>query len=381
MVTLAAMLVVLGPLSMEAVLPALAQMEVHFRISTSSSQLIMSAWLVGSAVGQLLWGPVGDRVGRRPALAFSSAGFAGASAVCILAPAFEGLLLGRFLQGLATGGGAVLSRAVVRDWYSGERAVRLFGVLSSALFLAPMIGPVLGGFLATHFGWTGIYVFVGLWSLGALALIGTSLEESFPPDRRSSGRAPLWTVLAQVGRNRQFVLCSLIVAASSAGMFAFITGSPDMLINQMGMSPLNFGLSFLVVAAGFIAGVQLSRLLTPRGLRTRLAVGLAMGLVAGIALTLQTTSHGVVQAIGPCLLFYLGLGIVQPLSMAAALEPFQQTAGAAASLVGFGMMTTGAVASMIVGRLHDQAEVGIGLFFAVGSGVGLLAVAGLKERR
>jgi len=358
----------LGPFSMEAVVPGLQGTANFFNRTSEDVQIVLTAWLVGSALGQLFWGPVSDRIGRRNALSVAAFLFAVCSVACYSAQDFRLLLLGRLGQGLSAGAGSVTSKALVRDWYSGDRAVRLFGYLTSAVFLGPMIAPVLGGYLVEYFDWRSVYLFLAGWATLCFMVVLPGLTESLPPKARARKTTTPFNIATELFTNPQFRKALLIVLATGAGMFGFVTGSAELFLSELGVSPTLFGYLFLLIATGFVLGTKINSSLTNRSPGFRYRLGAAACLAGGVSLIIlwSTQFDQLWPTVGACFLYYLGLGIVQPQAMGEALQPFPHMAGAASAWMGFGLMGAGALSSALVGRLHQETEVGMGILFLVG---------------
>jgi DHA1 family bicyclomycin/chloramphenicol resistance-like MFS transporter len=171
-------LVALGPLSTDLYLPSLPALTAYFGVGEAAGQLTLSAFLLGLAGGQIIYGPLSDRYGRRPVLLFGLALYAIASIVCVFAPSIQVLVIARFCQACGACVGPVLGRAVVRDVYGREGAARILSYLSAAIALAPAIGPIIGGFVETWFGWRANFIVLSLYGAAALALTFAILPET-----------------------------------------------------------------------------------------------------------------------------------------------------------------------------------------------------------
>src|SRR6266702_6980044 len=242
-----------GPMSIDMYLPAFPALTRHFHATEAQVQLTLTACLAGLALGQLLYGPVSDALGRRRPLYAGLAAYAAASALCVVAPSVTVLTGLRLVQGLGGAAGIVIARAVVRDLYSGVAAARFFSLLMLVTGLAPMLAPILGGLLLRFTSWRGVFIILAI--IGTLLLLSaaTSLGETLPPERRQSGgiRITLATFYRLL-TNRSFIGYALPCGLAFAAMFAYISGSPFVLQTSYGISPQLFSIIFGTNAFGLV---------------------------------------------------------------------------------------------------------------------------------
>lgn len=350
-------LVALGPLSTDFYLPALPAITLALGTDVASTQLTLSVFLAGFGVGQLAYGPLSDRFGRRPVLLVGLVIYVLASVVCTLAPAIEALIAARFLQALGACAGPVLGRAIVRDIYGPHDSARILSYMGAAMALAPLIGPVLGGTLTVAFGWRATFVFLTLFSLTQSLLVWRMLDETNA--HRDSGATRPGQIIGNfktlIGDRmyRGVLLCN---ACTYAGLFSFISGSPFVFINIFGFSPQAMGLAFGVMVSGYIVGTTISGRLSRRyGAPRLLFAGAVLGALAGttmLVLALAGWEHPV-SVMGPMVFFSCSLGLVMPNATAMGLAPYPKMAGAAASLMGFVQMSLSAVVGTLVGHGLD----------------------------
>jgi DHA1 family bicyclomycin/chloramphenicol resistance-like MFS transporter len=373
-----------GPLSIDMYLPGLPAMARSLDAGASEAQLTLTACLVGLALGQLLAGPLSDRLGRRRPLLVGVAAYSVASLVCARAPSVEVFTGVRLIQGLAGAAGIVISRAAVRDMYAGVEAARFFSILMLVNGLAPILAPVIGGQLLKITSWRG--VFVTLAVIGAVLLLGAlaAFHETLPPDRRRSDglRATLGT-MRDLCRDRVFVGYATASGLSFAAMFSYIAGSPFVLEDIYGVSPQVFSAVFAVNACGIVAASQLNHHLlaryTPRALlRAALLAGAGAGVVL---LTLVLIGGlGVWSVIVPLFVVVASVGMVMPNSTALALTDHPEAAGSASALLGMLQFVVGAVAAPLVGIAGKHTAVPMALMIAL-LGVGALVAMGALTRR
>jgi MFS transporter, DHA1 family, multidrug resistance protein len=348
-------LAALGPLSIDMYLPSLPSIERDLRTTASMTQLTLAAYFAGLGVGQLAYGPLTDRFGRKRPLYFGLTLYVLASAGCALAPNAEALIALRFLQALGGAAGPVVMRAVVRDLYRGAEAARMLSMLILVMGAAPILAPLLGGFTLTIAGWRTIFVVLTVLGAACLALMAAALPET------SATRTPIALRSLASGMrgllgHRSFVAYTLTGAFSQAGMFAYISGSPFVLIELFHVSPQRYGWFFGANALGFIAASQVNhRLLAGRGpgsLRSRGTVATAS--VGALLLAIAMSEAGGLPAVAAALFaFLVSLGFIGPNATALAMEEQGQRAGLASAVLGSIQFGIAACASSLVGLLND----------------------------
>ncbi|HEU4466032.1 MAG TPA: Bcr/CflA family efflux MFS transporter, partial [Agromyces sp.] len=247
------LLTVFGPISMDLYLPLLPALTLDLGAATSMAQLTVTSCLVGLALGQLIAGPLSDRLGRRLPLLVGVIAYIATSVWCAVSPSVEVLIVARFVQGLAGGVGLVIAQAAGRDLYSGGALIRYFGRITVLSGLAAIVGPLLGGLLATVTDWRGLFLFLagigGAILLAVLFLFG----ETLPADRRTRGgfaqtRRDYRTLLA----DRRFVGAVLVSGLAYAAVFAYLAGATYVLQGIYGLSPQQYALAFGLNSAGFM---------------------------------------------------------------------------------------------------------------------------------
>ncbi|HYD70685.1 multidrug effflux MFS transporter [Azospirillum sp.] len=350
-------LVAFGPLSTDLYLPSLPALVGVFDTDIATVQLTLSVFLVGFAVSQLVYGPVSDRFGRRPALLGGIAIYLVASVACVFADSVGQLIVARFFQALGACCGPVVARAVVRDVFERDRAATVLAYMSMAMTLAPAVGPVLGGMLTQAFGWRANFVTLAVIAVAVLAATATLLRETnVHRDAEALRPSRLLTNYLRLFRDRGFGGHALTAACTYSGIFAFISGSSFVLIERVGLSPAAYGLSFAVVVLGYTAGSFLAGRLTLRvGGHRMVRLGTAVSSVGGLVGAALAWS-GIVSVpaiVLPLFVFNLGAGLTLPNAMAGAVGPYPTMAGLASALLGFAQMGLAAVVGILVGHLHD----------------------------
>lgn len=347
-----------GPLTTDMYLPSLPDIARLLGASSAQVQLTVSAYLIGFAAGQIIYGPVSDRHGRKPVLIGAIALYCAASLACALSTSIEMLIVARAFQALGGSGGIVLTRAIVRDIYSGAHAGRELSVIGSVMALAPVLAPILGGLIQTAFGWRVTFLaLVGAGFAGA-AVVWALLPETL--NNRAAEPVSLPSMLRSyriVGRNPAYLAYLSITSASYAGLFAWISGSAFVLQDLYGLAPFDFGVAFALGSVGYMIGSAIAaRLVIRLGLDGVLGLGGCACAAGGLAMVAAVAS-GLTSSISlvlPMAVYLAGLGMVLPQGIAGAMTPFPERAGAASSLFGFLQQTAAAVCGAAVGWFLGQ---------------------------
>jgi DHA1 family bicyclomycin/chloramphenicol resistance-like MFS transporter len=350
-------LVAFGPLSIDMYLPAMPALSGEFRVPLSTIEFSLSAFLIGMAIGQLLYGPVSDRFGRKPLLYIGLLLYAAASAACALAPTATFFVGFRVLQALGSCAGVVVARAMVRDMFAPREAAGAFSLMMLVMGAAPILAPLAGGYITAYFGWRAIF-----WILASLALLcagvlSRALPETHAPDPSVRLRDAFRTY-GRILRHRQFMGYALSGSLAQAGMMAYITGAPFIFIELFGVPTEHFGWLFGLNALGLISMAQVNLLLLRR-FRLDQVLRCAFLLLAGIGCLLATA--GVlgwgIWPVGIGLFSYLAvLGITFPNTAAGALADQGATAGSASALMGSVQFTLGFLGSALLSRLHAHSS-------------------------
>ena len=379
---LLALLTAVGPMSVDLYLPSLPELGRVFGASVPQVQLTLSGYLLCFAIGQIVFGPISDHVGRKPVLLAALSLYVAVCLGCMFATSIEMLIALRCLQALGVAGAPVLARAIVRDLYQGVRAGRELARMGSITALAPVVAPSLGGILQSTFGWRASFLGMAALGLCAMLLVIRLLPETMkqPPKHPMS----LPSIIRGYGmflRHRTFRIYLAIVSASYGGLFAWISGSSFVLQDLYGLSPLLFGLVFAAATLGYGVGTLLAAKLVVRiGIdRTIVCGGVALaagGLAMAAAIALGATSPAALAA--PMALYLCGLGLAMPQSMAGALMPFPERAGAASSLLGFLQQATASAIGIVVGQMLGSSALPLAAIIAA---MGVLALALALFRR
>jgi DHA1 family bicyclomycin/chloramphenicol resistance-like MFS transporter len=354
---LLAALTAVGPLSTDMYLPSLPDIARDLNASTSQVQLTISSYLIGFACGQILYGPVSDRHGRKPVLLAAVALFCAASIVCMLATSVDMLILARIAQALGGSGAVVVTRAIVRDLYSGARAGRELSVISSVMAVAPVLAPMVGGMLQAAFGWRSIFVLLVVAGVSAFVIVWALLPETLQKRDEATSASSMLQSYRVIVSNRVFLAYLGLGFFSYAGLFAWISGASFVLQNLYGLTPLVFGFIFAIATFGYFTGTTIAaRIVTRVGLDGMIGIGSVLcaagGLLACVSIALGLTSS--LSLVIPVAIFLAGFGMVLPQSIAGAITPFPERAGAASSLLGFVQQIGAALCGALVASLLGE---------------------------
>lgn len=374
-VALIAALVALGPLSTDMYLPALPTMVTFFETNTDQIQLTLSSFLAGFAISQLVYGPLADRFGRKPAIVGGMLLFTLASIGCVYAQSVESLILWRFLQALGGCAGPVLGRAMIRDIYGPQDAARILSFIATAMALAPAVAPLLGGYLVIWFEWQSIFlVLAGYGALMSLFFI-FKVPESLSDEHRQSFRLlPMLKNYSILLRHRRYMGYVLSCSFVYSGLFAFISGSSFVVVGYFQVPEQYFGYFFAIAVAGYMLGSFVAGRLSRRfQVNTLLMCGAVVALLAGVfmAVVVILQWYQIIPVIAPMFFYMVGVGLVMPQAMAGALAPFASMAGTASALMGFLQMSIAALTGVGVGHLHDGTP---GVMLSAISAMGLLTL-------
>lgn len=372
----------LGPFSFDMYLPAFPQMAAFFDTDAYMIQVSLTACLLGLSVGQVAMGAFSDVFGRRKPLLIAMIVYVLSSFGCALAPNIYVFVVLRFVQGFAISAGTI-SGAIVRDLYSGVELTKVFSLLSMIRSLAPLLAPIAGGIVVSYLPWKAVFVFLGLLGVYLTAVTVWKLEETLPPERRVSGSAQtLWRNYKSLLLNRTFMGYALVQGCMSAGIFAYISGTPFIYQNIYGVSPQMFSMLFALNGISLILGSQLVRGLAGKVSERRiLLVGLSLALVTAIAVLAVILAHGPLIALVVSLFFFVAAnGITHPSSFALAMESQGHIAGSAAALLGVIPFLLGSVTSPLVGIAGESSAVPLGVILIATCSLSFMAYAGLVKK-
>lgn len=342
----------IGPLSLDMYLPGLPALANDFESTASLAQLSLTACLLGLALGQIILGPLSDSKGRRTPLMISLSVYSVSSLLCAFAPSIEMLLLFRFIQGSAGAGGIVISRAIVRDLFSGTDLTKFFSMLMLVNGAAPILAPVFGGQLLQFTSWRGVFVVICVLSVLMVVAAFWGIQETLSPELRSvGGITNTIRTFRDLLKNRVFMGYAFSQGFVTAAMFAYISGSPFVLQNIYEISPQTFSMIFAMNGLGIILASQVTGRLAGKVKEEKLLqIGLCLALFGGILLLISIMLDvGIIGILLALFLSVSSVGIVGTTSFALAMQDQEKTAGSASALIGLLPFVLGSLMAPLVG--------------------------------
>ncbi len=374
----------IGPLAVDMYLPAMPTLQKEFAVDAARVQHTLSAYLLGLAIGQLGFGPVADRYGRKAPLIGGLLVFTLASAACVVAGGIGQFVFLRFAQALGGASGMVVIRAVIRDRFDEMQSARVLSLMMLVMGAAPILAPLAGGWVLVAGSWHWIFGFLAAFSTMCIVLVAVFLEESHPVHRRS---ATLFRALAAAGplfRDRRFIGPVIVFIAPFGAFFAYLAAAPFVYIRYFGIPPEQFGWYFGAGAASFITMSQINRRMVARhGVRRVLGWGVS-GLATGAVLLLLFSTTGALGFYGvfvPIFLMIGSVGFIASNATSVAMAPFGERAGVASSLLGAAQSGFGVLTSATVGLLGERGPVPMAIVMFVCSMTSFLAYVLLVRRQ
>ena len=351
------LLPMLLPLSVDASVPILASVAMHFKTSTAATQFSLSAVVLGIALGQLVYGPMSDRLGRKPVILIGIGAYMVSAVACANAPSIEALISLRFFQGFFACSGVIVARAVIRDLFDREAGARLFALMMGIHGIMPAIAPGLSGWIEETFGWQAVFWAMAGFAFLTAAAVFFGLAETHPKSNRLSiNTSTVISNYKRVMRGRSFLKYAICGAFMYGALMAYFAGAPVGLIQYLELSPIQVGIAMAVPMVSYI-GAQLvvARITHRLGVDGLIRIGSIMAAASGGAILLfvmidYVTVHSL---IGPIILILISLAFIIPGTTAGAMSPFAEIAGAASSLLGFIQFLLAAAATVVIGLLND----------------------------
>jgi len=360
--------------SIDTSLAAIPAMADGLNTSAGMVQLTISAYVFGTALGQLFLAPLSDRYGRRPALFAGLAFYIAAAAGCAFATSVEMLAVLRFIMGASTFTGRILPRAMARDLFEREDTARMISYMMVFGGLAPIFASYIGAVLSETYGWPAVFLFILGYGVVILLIAIPFLKETLPPGRRIAINPAIMLVnFRTVMRNRIFLSYGACVFLTMAALMAFLVSSSSVAILYLGKTPREFGIAMGMVMIGYsLFGFTAGRIVGRFGIDRMIACGTTIGTVAALAmLGLALADVRALWAVmAPMALFMAAFAFVVPQAIAGALTPFGSMAGSAMANLGFIQTCGSAVTATIAGLLFDGTQmpmVALIAFFATAS--------------
>lgn len=369
------LLTTIGPFSIDMYLPGFDDIAHSLHTTPATVALSLSSYFIGLAVGQLVYGPLLDRYGRKKPLYVGLGLYIVATVVCMQARDINTLIVLRFIQALGSCGAQVAAMAMVRDLFGAKESAKVFSLLLLVIGASPMIAPTVGGYVVVAFGWRTIFLILGIIGVIVTFLTVFFLPESYGPDRGFSLKpGPIIRNFISVLQIRQFLVSALVGGFAFAGLFAYVSGSPILFMNIFHVDKRTYGWIFAFLSVAFIVLSQFNGLLLKRYTSLQIIRVALLGqvIIAVIFLAGAIAGwYGLGATIALLFLFLTFLGYTYPNASALALAPFDKNAGTASSLLGTSQMGIGALASVAVSAFSNGTAVPM---IAVIAGSSVLAI-------
>ena len=353
LVVVLGLLAMLMPLSIDMYLPAMPQIASEFGVSAGSVQMTLSIYIFGFALGQLIYGPLADSFGRKPVIALGTLTFALAAAACALAQTIDQLIVMRFLHGLSAAAASVVINALMRDSYSKEEFSRMMSFVMLITTIAPLLAPIIGGWLLVLWNWHAIFWTLSVAALLTTVLVVTRIKETLPKEKRQwfHLRTTLGNFLSLFRHKRAF---SYMLASgfSFAGLFSFLNAGPFVYIEVNHISPQNFGYYFaLNIVFLFLMTLFNSRFVRRFGPLAMFRLGLYIQFAMGIWLLIVSALNlGFLPLVFGVAMFIGCVAMVSSNAMAVILDEFPHMAGTASSLAGTLRFGVGAMVGVVLSQ-------------------------------
>lgn len=351
----------IGPFSIDMYLPGFPDIANDLQTNVSNISLTLSSFFIGISAGQLLYGPLLDKYGRKKPLYFGLGLYILASLGCALATSINMLIALRFLQALGGCAGMVASRAMVRDLFEVKDNAKVFSLLMLVVGVSPIIAPTLGGFITATAGWR--YVFGMLLLIGTIILILNIfiLPESHKPIHNYS-LAPKFILqkFAEVFKQPQFVIYTFVSAFTASGLYAYIAGSSHVFMDIFGASEKTYGWIFSIIAASLVLATQVNAYILKFTTSEKIiSKAVFIQSFTGLMLLIGFSKNwwGQTETIILCAVFLGCQGFTFPNASALALAPFNNNAGSASALIGCIQMAVGATSTVLVSIFHNKTAV------------------------
>ena len=343
-----------GPLAVDMYLPALPTLATEYAADPARVQHTVSAYLLGLAAGQLAFGPLADRFGRKLPMLLGLGLFAAASAGCALSASIDNFVLLRLMQALGGSSGMVVIRAIIRDRFDALHSARVLSRMMLVMGAAPILAPLAGGWILVTSSWHYIFWFLAAFAGFCIILVWFFLEESHSPEKRSPSLGHALAGFLPVARDARFIGPTLVFVFAFGAFFAYLASAPFVFIEHFGVRPEHFGWYFGAGALGFISLSQLNRrLVLKHGPRRVLGWGVRTLAAAAVLLLVcaLTGTAGFIGVLAPIYIAVGSLGLIASNASAIAMAPFGSSAGGAASLLGASQSLVGVIASAAVGGI------------------------------
>jgi DHA1 family bicyclomycin/chloramphenicol resistance-like MFS transporter len=365
----------ISPFAIDMYLPAFPEIAAALNTSTARISLTVSSYFAGLAVGQLLYGPLLDRFGRKPPLHAGLTLFIAASLLCLCAPSVNWLVAMRFLQALGGCAAQTAAMAMVRDFFPVRETAKIISWLILILGVSPLLAPTVGGAVATHLGWRWVFIILAAVAFLNAIICHLYLPVGHKPDRSVSLRlTPIARNFGEVLREPQFITFALSGAFAFSGLLVYVAGSPIIFMEVFHVNARTFSLIFAGLATGFIGSNQINVLLLRRFSSAQIYLGVLLIECPTAMLFLAGTYYGWLGLAGTLTLLFIclsTLGLAYPNAAALAMSPFERNIGSASAMLGFLQIGISGLASASIGLLNSHRIMPVAFILASMSWIGL----------
>lgn len=370
-----AILTAVGQMTQTMYVPSIGQMAKEFHVNPAMLQAVMACYLIPYGLSQFIYGPLSDKLGRKPIIISGLAIYLVGALISLFAHSFELFLLGSFVQGAGIGSGGAMSRTLSRDCFSGEELHRANSIISMCVIFSPLLAPVLGGLLTETLGWRSSYLFLTLFAVAVVIVMSSKLVETLPEERRTKSSAvDNYRFVLSDRRFQGYVIC---LVATFAGVAVFEAAAGVLFGGVLKLSALTVSILFVMPIPGYLLGAGFSSLIAKRfGNAAAFKFGL-IAIVFGSVIVLIPGLEGNTDAwtltIGSTV-YFLGAGVLFPAATTGALTPFPNHAGTGGAVLG-GMQNLGAgLATLAASVIPASSQLPLGVIMLV---MALLAMWGL----
>lgn len=373
----------LGPFTIDMYLPSFPTIVEDYHTKASLVQISLTTCLLGLGLGQLVIGPMSDVQGRRKPLLIFIILYLLASLSCAISPNIYIFIASRFIQGFAAAGGLVISRAVVRDLYSGKELTKFFALLMLVGNLGPIVAPIVGGGILAFTNWTGVFFVLACVGFILFLTVSWKLEETLPEEKRvPSNFKQIVKNFGSLLKDRQFAGYALTQGFIIAGIFAYVSGIPFVYQNIYGVTPQQFSFLFGVNGIALIIGSQsVGRLNDMISEKTFLKIGLILSNTAGALLLIALLLKAPIIAVAiPIFFLVASIGIISTTSFALAMDTQGHIAGSASALLGLLPFVLGSLTAPLVGIAGENNAIPMGIVIFSASFLAFLSYFGLVRK-
>ncbi|NQZ51818.1 MAG: multidrug efflux MFS transporter EmrD [Moritella sp.] len=374
-------LTAVGQMTQTMYVPSIAAMASDFAVQPTYLQAVMAAYLIPYGLSQFIYGPLSDRIGRRPVIMVGMLIFLLGTLGALFASSFELFLFASFIQGSGTGCAGAMSRTVTRDCYDGAALHKANSLVSMGVIFSPLLAPVVGGYLSMAFDWHASYVFLLIFGALVTLAMFVMFDETLPKENRRNER--VWTSYSYVLSNRQFQGYVFCLIATFAGIAVFEAAAGVLLGSVLKLDPTTVSWLFVLPLPGYLLGAWLSATLSARlGQRHLFNIGMA-ALIIGALIVFIPGMAGlvtVVSLIGGGFVSFIGAGIIFPAATTAAIQPFPHHAGTAGAILG-GMQNLGAgLATLAASLMGAKDQFNLGSVMLVAAALVVISLLWVRRR-